>query len=213
MYKSKRAEVIENAVVLEDMVSTYLCYLFDVPKSESRLFGETSKSLPFNNKLDLLLELNFFDKETKEKFSLFGEIRNKFAHLKSVSDFSGCFARLNGSENRLLKFYPIEKLKFTNEESYFTRLYCMLYGDLIGSVDLLIKKIWKDADRNAEITVELRMYKYHAQLLAKLAEKDSHLSKILPMIHKQVLNLMKTEPEQIKSRFFADIAKKSNRKD
>jgi hypothetical protein len=56
----------------------------------TRSFGNTSKALPFNAKLNLFLDLEGVSKEEAEILIKFSEIRNKFAHRQEINSIYDC---------------------------------------------------------------------------------------------------------------------------
>jgi len=93
-----RSLVIELSVSHEEFVNLILAKLLGIKPEESKSFGTTSQALSFNAKTNLLLDLKYLDKIEIEKFQIFMEIRNKFAHLSAVDTFEKCFA-LTGNYN------------------------------------------------------------------------------------------------------------------
>ena len=49
----------------------------------------------------------------KEKFKLLSQIRNKFAHMSSVSDYTTCYEKIKGCRNLFDKLVPKN-----NEDSF-----------------------------------------------------------------------------------------------
>ncbi len=69
--------------------------------------GNTSSSLSFKQKVDLLIDLGALDSDTKKKFQTFMEIRNQFMHNWDALDYVTCFSFLPpGKDSFLLRSYP-----------------------------------------------------------------------------------------------------------
>jgi hypothetical protein len=95
-----RSLVIEFSVANEEFINLILGKLLGINPKSSKSFGTTNQALSFNAKSNLLLDLNYLNKTDREKFQIFMEIRNKFAHLLAVDTFEKCFS-LTGNYNRL----------------------------------------------------------------------------------------------------------------
>lgn len=88
---SPRAFTVEMSVKIEHILNVILAQLLGVKHDDTKSFGNSSQALSFNAKANLLLDLNYLDKEQRLKFQIFMEIRNKFAHIHSVDTFEKCF--------------------------------------------------------------------------------------------------------------------------
>lgn len=103
-----RAFVVEMSVKIEHILNLIMAQLLGVKHEETRSFGNSSQALSFNAKANLLLDLNYLDKEHGQKFQIFMEIRNKFAHVYSVDTFEKCFAQTK-NYNQLKKLFGIDE--------------------------------------------------------------------------------------------------------
>ena len=105
---SPRAFVVEMSVKVEHILNLIMAQLLGVKHEDTRSFGNSSQALSFNAKANLLLDLNYLDKVHGQKFQIFMEIRNKFAHVYSVDTFERCFAQTK-NYNQLKKLYGIDE--------------------------------------------------------------------------------------------------------
>lgn len=131
---SPRAKVIEAAVHLEANITLYLCAYLNIDHKKSVLFGFKRGSLSFDNKLEMLLELNYLNLEKREKFRKFSEIRNKFAHVSTILNFTDCYAAISGAENKLSSWYAPKKSLTIEEKNreLFNHLTGELFDDLVN---------------------------------------------------------------------------------
>lgn len=116
-----RAFVIDKCVQIEHLVSDTIGSILDIDWKESKSFGQSGSSLSFNHKVNIIKDLKGLDKEEIKKFTCLMEIRNKFAHVLSVSTFKvfisdfkvGRTACLN-----LINWYALEnsQKKLTSKE-------------------------------------------------------------------------------------------------
>jgi hypothetical protein len=96
------------SVKIEHILNVIMAQLLGVKHEDTKSFGNSSQALSFNAKANLLLDLNYLDKEHRLKFQVFMEIRNKFAHIHSVDTFEKCFAQTN-NYNQLKKLFGIDE--------------------------------------------------------------------------------------------------------
>lgn len=105
---SSRAFTIEMSVKIEHILNVIFTQLLGVKHEGTKSFGNSSQALSFNAKANLLLDLNYLNKEQRLKFQIFMEIRNKFAHIHSVDTFEKCFKQTN-NYNKLKKLFGIDE--------------------------------------------------------------------------------------------------------
>ncbi len=105
---SPRAFTVEMSVKIEHILNVIMAQLLAVKHEDTKSFGNSSQALSFNAKANLLLDLNYLNKEQRLKFQIFMEIRNKFAHIHSVDTFEKCFEQTN-SYNQLKKLFGIDQ--------------------------------------------------------------------------------------------------------
>jgi hypothetical protein len=102
-----RKDVLLSALYLEGFVSYFLAGLLNVKDVEnSYSFGHTSKSLSFNQKVNLLIDIGALNKADQNKFITFMEIRNQFMHNLNAKTYELCLSYLAGRDKFLLKTYP-----------------------------------------------------------------------------------------------------------
>ena len=78
---------------------------------ESASLGNTSKALSMNQKVQLMLDTNFFDSNEKENIITFMSIRNQFMHNSLAISFESCLSFLTGKDTFIKKIYFNEKTK------------------------------------------------------------------------------------------------------
>lgn len=105
---NNRSRVIEVGVALEGRISDILCSLLGISIGTSKAFGNTSSSLSFHHRMSILSDLSIVDKGDKEIFQKFMEIRNKFAHIRSVASFRTCYLQIDGFQNWCKKRFDID---------------------------------------------------------------------------------------------------------
>lgn len=136
---SSRAFVVEMSVKIEHILNLIMAQLLGVKYEETRSFGNSSQALSFNAKANLLLDLNYLDKEHGQKFQIFMEIRNKFAHVYSVDTFEKCFAHTK-NYNQLKKLLGIDE-DGESKEKDMEYLFISLSMDIAMTLNELKDKI------------------------------------------------------------------------
>ena len=137
-----RTFVVEMSVKIEYLLNVIISRLLGVNPDETRSFGTSSYALSFNAKANLLLDLDYLNKEQGNKFQLFMEVRNKFAHVYSVDTFEKCFA-LTKNYNQLKKLFGIDK-DGENQEKDMEYMFISLSLDIARTLKEIGDKIYKE---------------------------------------------------------------------
>lgn len=137
-----RALVMELSVKQEHTVNLIIAKLLGIKADESRSFGTSNQALSFNAKANLLMDLKQLDKLQREKFQIFMEVRNKFAHLNSVDTFEKCFAML-GNYKRLKAIFGVDAEGDSLEDDMQT-MFCVLSMELTSTLAKINDDITKD---------------------------------------------------------------------
>ncbi len=133
-----RTMVLEASVQIESNISDILGYLLGIDVEASRSLSCKSTALSFNAKLNLLLDMNILNKPEIEKFVIFSQIRNQFAHNVRVVSFDTCINEIEGLLNRFRKLYDILELDTEfDAQSYFIRI----LQDIVLISSKIIKEI------------------------------------------------------------------------
>ena len=150
--KSKdRAWIIEIGVRFENVVSFIIANKLNINREESVSFGDGSQALGFNQRMNLLLDMNLLSSENNElaKFQKFMFMRNKFAHVWQMDSLQKIFkkypdlikfieknyrediAEFNDEYHRLNKgLNPEYRLKINEPERYYQGCFDIFYDDL-----------------------------------------------------------------------------------
>jgi hypothetical protein len=139
---SPRTFVIEMSVKIEHLLNLIIAKLLFVNPENSRSFGTSSQALSFNSKANLLFDLDKLNKEQREKFQIFMEIRNKFAHLHFVDTFEKCFEETKNYD-RLKKIYGIDENGNSLEEDMET-MFSVLSVDIAKLISEIKEKLYSE---------------------------------------------------------------------
>jgi hypothetical protein len=139
---SSRTFVVEMSVKIEHLLNAIISQLLGVKHEESCSFGSSSQALSFNAKANLLLDLKYLNKEQRQKFQIFMEVRNKFAHVYSVDTFEKCFA-LTKNYNQLKKLFGVDA-NGDNLENDMEYMFISLSLDISYTLNEIKDKIYSE---------------------------------------------------------------------
>ena len=104
-----RIDVLVYSLFLEKQASFSLAYLLNINIEEintTKSLGNTSSSLSFNQKINLLLDNKSITKEDKSKLECIMSVRNQFLHNFHANNYTDCASVIDGLEKYLKKLYP-----------------------------------------------------------------------------------------------------------
>jgi hypothetical protein len=113
-----RSRILEYSLILERSINDLLLLNLGIynEKAKTRLFSNKGK-ISFQNKIDLLYDIEVLSKEENSDFELLMNIRNKFMHDIECESFHILLEQLdNGIVNRFKKFLEDGQL-ISNEEA------------------------------------------------------------------------------------------------
>lgn len=166
----KRIKVLEYSLTLELMSSFSLAYLLDIEfdkAKESKSLGNTSSSLSFNQKVNLLLDNNSITNEEKLKLESFMNIRNQFMHNKEADSYEKAVGFVSGLINRLKKIYP-ELFKETDTETALEKCVSELYSDSLN----ILADYKGGREKKMTVEVERKIYTKKYNLLEKIMKSE-----------------------------------------
>lgn len=190
-----RTFVVEMSVKIEHLLNVILSQLLGVNPDKTRSFGTSSYALSFNAKANLLLDLNYLNKEQGQKFQIFMEVRNKFAHVYIVDSFEKCFA-LTKNYTLLKKLFCVDE-DGENIEKDMEYLFISLSLDIAGTLKEIGDKI------NKEMAVKYTQRRFTEAIKNKRNEyKDmqpTHAEAVDAFIDFIKFDLIKEVDEKIKN--------------
>jgi hypothetical protein len=111
---------------------------------------------------------------------MLAQIRNKFAHMSYVTDYSTCFEKLPDAIKKLEKWYPkTKRVDFDTNERYLFGLYYALLTDVFDEVARFNKFIYDKVTEEYEIDSKLRWYEEYMIQLKKIEDDNPKLAKLL----------------------------------
>ena len=182
--KNLRLCIIENSIYIEELISRTIGTILRIEWEESKSFGFGSSSMSFNQKVQIIQDIKGIDKEIIKKFTCLLNIRNKFAHVLSISTFEELFSLTrNGNEikNALKKWYINEG--HTDLEKEYRYYFYFLVEELIESLFNLSNK------HNYDVGFENGKNRAHKELLNSLIEEVEKLENGTTIINKALNKL------------------------
>ncbi|MCK8143412.1 hypothetical protein MW871_16085 [Flavobacterium sp. I-SCBP12n] len=105
-----RSEILQYSLLIEDFTSSLLGQLLNIKDyKKTKSLGNQSGNLSFNQKVNLLIDIDALNEEERSKFIAFMEIRNQFMHNINAKDYESCFGFLKGKSTYILKLFPQDK--------------------------------------------------------------------------------------------------------
>lgn len=142
--KNLRLYILEHTLVIEEMISNAIGSILNIEWEKSKSFGFTSSSLTFNQKVTIVQDLNDISLDEIKKFGYLMNIRNKFAHVRTVetwSEFINISGNGNEIKNALEKWYKEKtKSELIDGELIMCFYFDCLCHDLIFRLDYIILK-------------------------------------------------------------------------
>lgn len=199
-----RIIVLELSVTIEDILSLLLSIILNINNRQNSLsLGTRSSALGFNSKTNLLIDMDYLEKNSKWKFQKFMEIRNQFAHNIKVETFEQCFLIVEGKD-KLLKTYPSPNSLLSIEENLKAAV-IELGFDIINLGKHIIKK-FGDEYKREKILENLALsasalFTTLEKTLGDLTEKSD--------LREFLLAYQKTLPEENKKVLIASFEEKN----
>jgi len=139
-----RLYILEHTLVIEEMICNAIGRILNIDWEKSKSFGFSSVSLSFNQKVTIIQDLKDVTSEEIKKFGYLMNIRNKFAHVRTVDTWESFFSVAgNGKEIRgsFNKWYKDKLSSNLIEDELINKFYFKnLCADLIFSLDNIILK-------------------------------------------------------------------------
>ena len=183
----KRIKVLEYSLTLELMSSFSLAYLLDIEfdkTKESKSLGNSSSSLSFNQKVNLLLDNKSITKEEKLKLESFMNIRNQFMHNKDADSYEKAVEFISGLKNRLKKIYP-ELFVGADTEIALEKCVTELYNDSLS----ILTDYKGGREKKMAAEVERKIYTKKYKVLEKVMK--SELDRVFDFIKNHKSELIK----------------------
>ena len=136
-----RLYILEHTILIEEQISSALGQMLSINWQNSKSFGFGSTSLSFNQKVQIIQDIQGFEKIEIQKLSDVMSIRNKFAHVKSIETFADFFQTGgNGKivKNNLDKWYGEFIVESEDEEAKYKRYFFLLATEIVLIISLRI---------------------------------------------------------------------------
>ena len=162
--RNLRLYVLEHTLLIEELISETVGTILDIDWKNSKSFGFSSSALSFNQKLIIIQDLKGITQTDIKKFNHLMNIRNKFAHVRSIETSDEFYSKAgNGLEIKkdLEKWYT-EKLDVKTRkgnDGIFRVYFKLLCKDIIGKlVEIILRVKVDNLKKNTEEQINLMQY-------------------------------------------------------
>lgn len=213
-----RSKVLKYSLILERLINDLLLLNLRIyyEKNKTRLFSNKGK-LTFQNKIDLLFDIEVLSKEENSEFELLMTIRNKFMHDIECDSFQTLLYQLDkGIVNRFKKFLG-EGKSISDEEDCKKACYS-LFQKNIDTIKRKNSENKKAIERKYKLfQVQNEQIIYYTDFISDLLNKISITTensevenlkgailgeKILKILEESVLKLNRDTHKDIYEEFF-----------
>ena len=125
--------VIDHSVLIEEITTETIGRLLNIDWKESKSLGSGSGSITFQQKILMIRDIIGIETVPSKKIDAFIMVRNKFAHIRKVSDWNHLFllgANYSRLENDLKSWYKDVVNNEDNNEDYIRLLYFHLTREI-----------------------------------------------------------------------------------
>jgi len=162
-----RVDILQYSLMVENFSSIFLSTLLDITEyKESKSLGNKSGNLSFNQKIDLLIDIQAIEKKEKSKFLIFMSIRNQFMHNIDADSYENCLRNIEGADKFILKTYPQdEKL---NKETQLENATKKLANDVAEITLKLLDKVKDKFEKKAKSELLEKYQKNSMEAISKI---------------------------------------------
>ncbi|GGF02514.1 hypothetical protein SAMN05443634_1112 [Chishuiella changwenlii] len=184
---SPRYFVVEMSVKIEHYINSIVALILGVKFRNTKSFGNSNEALSFNAKANLLLDLEYLEKNDRIKFQIFMEIRNKFAHLYEIDTFEKCF-ELTRNYNKLLKIYEIDE-KGNSLEEDMNYMFICLSLDITSILKAIEERILNEMSKKfTQRRFTEEVYKKNIEYFKEHPENKESVNHFIEFIKNIILN-------------------------
>lgn len=191
-----RLYVLEHTILIEEHISATLGALLNIEWQTSKSFGFNSSALSFNQKVQIVQDIEGLEKIEIQKLTDLMSIRNKFAHVRSIITFEDFFGTgVNGKsiKRNLEKWYNTDAtLEFDDEETKYKHFFFLLAVEVI--LIIWMKRMnygFREKSKNKEINQN----KIQLETLENALKKFPGGKLILNFAYEKAMKKMKTVKE------------------
>lgn len=166
-----RYQVLNFSLLLESCINKVLAYALGIPDVEkSKSFNYTNQSLSFNQKVNLLLDINLINKEDHWKFQTLMEIRNKFIHVLEIDSYIKCFEYVS-AKKKIVDTYSKQTKKDLDEEQHLHACCLLLYTDVVSLGSSAFINLLGKVIEDVETKIDAAAATAHKELFEVLINK------------------------------------------
>lgn len=173
----QRIFVLDNSLMIEKSLSELICLGLDISDhKESISFGYSGQSLSFNQKVNLIIDMNGCSKEYKSKFQIFMQIRNALIHNLDFDTFEDYFSNSKSGKDdlkKLMKFYA-KDVKVEGEDLYIALIY-LLCSDIAACLVSIYKEFKTRRNNKLNLFARSNLLEISTETIKELREQLNQL--------------------------------------
>jgi len=169
-----RSEILEYSLFIENLINNLLRMNLGIydEKVKTRLFSNKGK-ISFQNKIDLLFDIEVLSKEENSEFELLMIVRNKFMHDIECDSFHTLLNQLDkGIVNRFKKFLE-EGQSISDEEACKKASYKLFQKNIETIKEILRKNTSSRKLKSNLVQVQNEQIIYYIDFIQELLNKVS----------------------------------------
>ncbi|MCF6133547.1 hypothetical protein [Flavobacterium wongokense] len=183
-----RLYILEHTILIEEIVSSALGQILNIDWKNSKSFGFSSSALSFNQKVQIIQDIQGLEKIEVQKLSDIMSIRNKFAHVRSIATFNDFFLSGENGKNvkkNLDKWYGKNgTIESESEEQKYKRYFFILAAEVITTI--ILKAMFYSVSEQSKLK-EIDQSKIKLESFTKELEKLPGDKFILKFTYEKIL--------------------------
>jgi len=169
-----RTEILQYSLLIENFTSIFLSNLLNIPDFKaSKSLGNKSGNLSFNQKIELLIDIQALEKKEKSKFLTFMSVRNQFMHNFDANSYENCFENIDGADKFILRNFPQDEL--LTKENQLKNATKQLANDVVTITVKLLDKVKEKIEEKVKSEISEDYQKNSIKAISEI-EKALNLS-------------------------------------
>lgn len=216
-----RIDILNKALTIEAFTSLFLAEILGIHDPEkSNSFGMSGSALSFDAKINLLIDVGALNKEERNKFRIFMEIRNKFIHNININTYENCFATIEGRDKYIMSLYkPVQTISREDHlQMGVHNLFIDVMEKTLAVAEKIIEKETKERLLKINTDLVLEVGKQYSTVMSELVEyldfKGNNYTykraEVLEIVDTQIKALFATVKQQVLKNY--GIAPKQKKK-
>lgn len=162
-----RSLVLHVSTQVETYINIILQTALGLSGKETISFGDTSKALPFINKIRLFMDYGVLKKEQQNRFIKLMEIRNQFAHNSKIKNFEDLAVNQNGKDALIFleKSFASEIHDYVRNNDNLIMLFLALTKEIESIIIHILNTMGENATKHGTTKAKLMKHDVFQELL------------------------------------------------